>query len=432
VTEPGEPVVLRLAGFDSHGTTRARDRDRWIEVEHGIPGETVLAEIVGERRRLGRIVDILDPAPDRVIPPCEYFREWSCGGCQWQQIAYPSQVQRKRESVDGAMAAAGLPLGVTEVHAMEEPWRYRSTASIALGKSAGFRRHGSLAIVPIRDCPISHPLIGRLMAILNDWLEAGTIPNFRGRARVDVRVAELQGGDSLQVLVRPTEESVDAAALAGLADRLGSLDVVGGVSLQTPDGSTVVTHGEALAPSQVAGRPVILAAGSFFQTNLSLLPALITRLHAECESLAGKRIADVYAGVGVLGLFLADEAREVVAIEPDPLAVEAGLATARLWGLTNVRFRQETAEQALPAAGDFDVVLVDPPRSGLSDDVLQYLGTERPPLILYISCLAESLARDLTGLIGAGYDVTHLELFDFYPQTYHVELLAVLRLPALS
>jgi tRNA/tmRNA/rRNA uracil-C5-methylase (TrmA/RlmC/RlmD family) len=112
--------------------------------------------------------------------------------------------------------------------------------------------------------------------------------------------------------------------------------------------------------------------------------------------------------------------------------VEAGLATASLWGLTNVRFRQETAEQALPAAGDFDVVLVDPPRSGLSDDVLQYLGTERPPLILYISCLAESLARDLTGLIGAGYDVTHLELFDFYPQTYHVELLAVLRLPALS
>jgi 23S rRNA (uracil1939-C5)-methyltransferase len=388
-----------------------------------------VARIEGGRRRWGHIVEVLEAAPDRVPAPCEYFRDWSCGGCQWQMIAYQGQLARKRSAVDGAMERTGVPIAVSAVHALDDPWRYRSTVGISLGRSAGFRRRGSLAIVPIRDCPISHPLIGELMAALNDALLADAIPNFRGRLRLEVRVAETDGRTALQVLIRANEgEAMPAAEhLERLATTLDGLPMVGGVSLLTAAGEIDVLSGDLLATAIVAGRPVSLFAGSFFQTNPRLLPTLIKRLQQESEPLAGKQVADVYGGTGVFGLFLAGEAAGVTVIESDPLAVQAGERTAGEWGLQNVRFLRERAESALRSDDQYDLVIVDPPRSGLSEEVRAALVTASPNTILYVSCLAESLARDLMDFIEAGYGIESLELFDFYPQTYHVELLAVLR-----
>jgi 23S rRNA (uracil1939-C5)-methyltransferase len=419
-----ELATLRLGGFDSHGTTRARLTGRSIEVEHGIPDETVTVEIFEGRRPRGRIVDLLDPAPDRVDPPCEYFRGWACGGCQWQHISYEGQLERKRQGVEAAMRSAGLPFSVTATHALDDPWRYRSTAGIALGKRAGFRRHGSLAIVPIRDCPISDPLIGRLMADLNDRIAAGALPDFHGRVRLEVRAVD----SGLHLLVQPGEDrSPPPGDLTILLEALTALRAVEAVSLRQPDGSIRAVSGPRFGQTTIKDRPLWLSAGSFFQTNLRLLPVLIDRILAEARPLHGKRAADVYGGVGVFGLFLSDEVEEVTVIESDPLAVEAGRLTAAEWGRSNLTYLPQTAEEGLAAAGRFDVVLLDPPRAGLSEPVLASLVRERPPLILYVSCLSQSLARDLIPLTGSGYSVEHLELFDFYPQTYHVEVLAVLR-----
>jgi 23S rRNA (uracil1939-C5)-methyltransferase len=135
----------------------------------------------------------------------------------------------------------------------------------------------------------------------------------------------------------------------------------------------------------------------------------------------------VYAGVGLFGLFLAEGAREVVEIEADPRANEAARITASRWDLSNVSFVTSSAEEALASASRYDLVIVDPPRAGLAPAVTQALVERAPQLLLYVSCLPQSLARDLGPLTQAGYRVDHLELFDFYPQTYHVELLAVLR-----
>jgi tRNA/tmRNA/rRNA uracil-C5-methylase (TrmA/RlmC/RlmD family) len=177
----------------------------------------------------------------------------------------------------------------------------------------------------------------------------------------------------------------------------------------------------------VAGRPVYLHAGSFFQTNLQLLPELIGRLQQASAPLEGKRVADVYGGVGIFGLFLAEHASEVIVVESDPLAEEACRRTAAAWQLDNVRFLAQEAESALAGATSLDVVIVDPPRTGLSEKVIEALIELQPVTILYVSCLAQSLARDLRILTAEGYGIEHLEVFDFYPHTYHVEILAVLR-----
>jgi 23S rRNA (uracil1939-C5)-methyltransferase len=265
------------------------------------------------------------------------------------------------------------------------------------------------------------------LAALNDRICAGALPDFRGRTRLDVRLTGEWDDAKLQVLIRPDAETrLPPDALSALLAALREREEVAGIALARSDGSIETLWGELLAPTWVAGQPVWLAAASFFQTNLRLLPDLIARLKAESSPLDGKSIVDVYAGVGLFGLFLAGAAREVIAIESDALAVEAGKRTAGEWGLTNIRFVPRPAEEALTGGKSFDVVIVDPPRSGLTPGVIEALLAGRPPLLLYVSCLPQSLARDLQTLTRT-YRLEHLELFDFYPQTYHVELLAVLR-----
>jgi 23S rRNA (uracil1939-C5)-methyltransferase len=345
-------------------------------------------------------------------------------------MAYEAQLEHKRLAVDDAMQKSGVSLEVSAAHYLENPWRYRSTASISLGRSAGFRRHGSLAIVPIHDCEISHPLIGRLMHALNQLLAAGDLPDFRGRVRIDVRVAGRSEHDArLSVLIRPDRERRAAAQeLELLIGALESLSIVDSITLVKIGGSIDVIAGEALAPTMIGGRAVWLAAASFFQTNPGLLPELIARLREEARPRPGLHIADVYGGVGIFGLFLATDGARVTVIENDPVAVEAGRRTAAEWEQENVRFLQSSAGEGLAAGEPYDAVVVDPPRAGLDLQALNALAGSRPHLVLYVSCLAESLARDVQILSESGYSAEKLELFDFYPQTYHVELLAVLRL----
>lgn len=420
--------TLRLGDFDRHGTTRARVAGRWIEIEHGIPGELVRAEITGTKRPRGHILEVLEPATDRVEPPCPYFREWACGGCQWQHISYDGQVRRKQEAVRSALVAAGLELPITAMHTLEDPWRYRSTAGIALGRRAGFRRQASLAIVPIRACPISHPIIGRLMARLNDDLEAGAVPDFRGRVRIEVRLTGSPPDERLLALVQPDPAlPAPPAELAVLNRRLTGYPEVAGLTVRRPGGALHHEWGERFGSVEVAGRTMVVDAAAFFQTTLRLLPALIDRIRTEAGPLGGRVVADLYGGVGLFGLFLADEAARVIVMESNPAAVQAGTRTSAAWGLDNVQFVTGEVEAGLDHLADANVVVLDPPRSGLSAPLREGLLAARPATILYVSCLAESLARDLVDLLAGGYRVDHLELFDFYPQTYHVEVLAVLR-----
>jgi tRNA/tmRNA/rRNA uracil-C5-methylase (TrmA/RlmC/RlmD family) len=322
------------------------------------------------------------------------------------------------------MERVDLRLQVTATRSLGEPWRYRTTAGISLGRHAGFRRQGSLAIVPIHDCPISHPLIGRTMATLNQCLAAEKLPNYRGRVRLDVRVVD---GPLLQVVVRPSEDYIAGPAeLDTLTSFLAGLESISSVSLASPDGEFIPIRGNPFGVMTVAGRPVTVHAASFFQTNVELLTELIERLRREVSAAGRPRIADVYGGVGIFGLFLADAAERVLVIESDPYAEEACRQTALAWGVDTVEFRTEEAEVALTDAEGLDLVVVDPPRTGLSASAIESLIEIGPSTILYVSCLAQSLARDLRLLTAEGYTVDALELFDFYPQTYHVEILAVL------
>jgi tRNA/tmRNA/rRNA uracil-C5-methylase (TrmA/RlmC/RlmD family) len=185
--------------------------------------------------------------------------------------------------------------------------------------------------------------------------------------------------------------------------------------------------GDPIGTIYVAGRPMYLPAGSFSQTNSQMLTVLLNRMRSAIQGRDIANAADIYGGIGTLGLQLADCVDRMALIELDGSAVEAARRTASEWGLTAIDFISRHAEKVVPEMLSLDLAIVDPPRCGLGDIVVDALAATAVPFILYVSCAPPSLARDLAQFARHDYSIETLDIFDFYPQTYHVESLVVLR-----
>jgi 23S rRNA (uracil1939-C5)-methyltransferase len=430
---PREEVTLAVESMAHGGAALGRLDGRVGLIDYAIPGEEVRAILRRSKRDFfeGEAIEVLRAAPERVTPPCPYFGP--CGGCQWQQIDYAAQLQFKRDVVGEQLRRIGhLDLAVAEVHSAS-PWAYRHSAAIALGHAAGFRSRHTRWEIEIHECLISHPAITRLLDDLNGLIAREGIVNFKGKLWLEVKVVHPTGRE---------DEAAIQAILKGIAgiepegkpdvqaalERIAALPSVWSLAFRRAKGGTETVKGPLNAPVLVAGRTYQLPAGSFFQTNLGLLPELLDRITTLAAPFAGGTIADLYCGVGLFGLWLAQEspATAVVGIEVDPLAIAAAEATAQDWGLANCRFVARPAEKALGELPEVDLVIVDPPRSGLDEKLLRALIERGPRGFIYISCEPATLARDLAILAEGGYTVHSVEVFDFFPQTYHVESLAFL------
>lgn len=431
---PREEVILTVESMAHKGAALGRLDGRIGLIDYAIPGEEVRAAIRQDKRDYfeGEAIEVLHAAPARITPPCPYFGP--CGGCQWQHIDYATQLDFKRAVVEEQLRRiGGLDLSVMAVHSAA-PWRYRHSAAIALGHVAGFRSRHTRWEIEIHECLISHPAISALMADLNGLIARGEITNFRGRLWLEVKV------------VHPTEQAHEPAiqaVLKGIAgvepegqpdletalERIAALPGVWSLAFRRAKGGTETVKGPLNGPVLVAGRPYQLPAGSFFQTNLALLPTLLARVEALAAPFRGGTIADLYCGAGIFALWLAHDAPDttIVGVEVDPLAIAAAAETARQWGIENCRFVARPAEKALSELSEVDLVIVDPPRSGLDEKLLRALIARGPEGFIYVSCEPATLARDLAILTAEGYSVESVELFDFFPQTYHIESLAFLR-----
>jgi tRNA/tmRNA/rRNA uracil-C5-methylase (TrmA/RlmC/RlmD family) len=227
---PPREATLDVGEFDSHGTARSIFNGRSIEVEHAIPGERVEALVYGRRRRWARIVDIPSPAPDRVPAPCPHFHD-GCGGCPWQMVDIQSQLSRKLENVKTQFTDAGVAVDIRGVQTETDPWRYRMTAGLSVGRQAGFRRRGTQSIVAVTDCLISHPLIGRMASVLNEAIESEGIPNYHGDVSLEVRVVDREEDAGLHTCIVPSPGSRHASidAILPLARLIAGLETTVGV-----------------------------------------------------------------------------------------------------------------------------------------------------------------------------------------------------------
>jgi 23S rRNA (uracil1939-C5)-methyltransferase len=421
-------VELQLGEWGAKGATTAQVDGHPVLVDRGLPAEQVQVTIDRRRKAWRGVVDtVLEPSPERIDPPCPAYKA-GCGGCQWQHLSYPAQVAAKRNLVDREMEREGVLARVSASHAMSYPWRYRRTAAIALGWEAGFRPRGRRGIIEIRDCPISHPLIGAFASQLNDLLQAGRIPPYHGKIWLDCTVVGTASDPGLQVVIQGIEGLTleNHPELPDVATVIAACDAVVSVAFRHRSGTVCPLVGPLDSPLEVAGLPMWVPAGAFFQTNVEMLNRLIERIEPLLTERTPRHVADMYGGVGTFGLAFAGRVDRMTLVELDASAVSAAQKTARDRGIGNMLFLSEHAERALPRLSELDLVIVDPPRSGLGAVVTEALGASATRSIVYVSCSPVSLARDLGALQSHGFLPVSLEMFDFYPQTYHVECLTIL------
>jgi 23S rRNA (uracil1939-C5)-methyltransferase len=389
VTESGEHVALAPQGMSYRGTAVGRIGGQVIFVAGALPGESVIAEIERRHKNFleGRAVEIVEASPERVAPRCGHFPE--AGSCEWEFISYDEQLRLKTSILRDQLQRVGKFPEPPLLAAVPSPsaWGYRNHVHFAIAESGGpaYLRRGSHETVPVDSCAVIDP---RLDALL---------PRLQGRL-TGLRQIELRcGTNSGEMLVAPS-----------LGDRVPELE-----------------NGQPHYHEEVMGRRFRISAGSFFQVNTAAAEQ-VTRL--VIDSLAGsgsERLADLYAGVGLFACLLANSVQSVVAVESDPEAVEDGRLNAGF--LENVRYRKGRVEEVLPRLRPApDAVVLDPPRAGCNPRVLAALIEAPARQIVYCSCDAATLARDLRVLVDGGYRLASSRVVDMFPQTYHIESVTVL------
>jgi 23S rRNA (uracil1939-C5)-methyltransferase len=405
-----KPFTLELTGMAHGGAALGRHEKRVVFVPYALPGETVRAEIVEDKGRyaFARLVDVLAPSPDRVVPPCPYYGPGGCGGCQWQHVEYQAQLRLKRDVVADQLVRIGSLADppVRPVIADGSGWAYRNHARFhpAADGGLGFLSAGSDEAVSVDECRILHPLLAGLYASLD--LE------FEGLLQLSLR-AGVATGDRMLVF-----EMVD-----DLPPALES-DLPVSCVLLLSDGRHANLIGSNHVSEVVCGRTYRVSAPSFFQVNTGQAERLVERVLAYLDLKRGETVLDAYCGVGLFTLPIAEVAGLVVGVEAAPAAVADLLENCA--GLDNVDVIEGPVEAVLPELDvPLDAAVVDPPRAGVDRFALDALVERRPARLVYVSCDPATFARDAKRLVRAGYRLVEVQPVDLFPQTYHVESVAL-------
>jgi 23S rRNA (uracil1939-C5)-methyltransferase len=385
-------------GGDAMG--RAPD-GRPVFIPFAAPGERIRVEMRESRKGFfrARLLEVLEPAPDRIAPRCRHFGE--CGGCQFQHLAYPSQVRAKESILREQLLRLGgiLEAPIRPTIVSPNAWNYRNhVQGTPAGKRLGFFRAGSQEVLPIDECHLPEPRLWELWNKL-DWEPGPGLRQIGFRAGDDDEMIVFEGeaGQIPEVVV---ESDVSAAWL----DSQGEAFYLAGGPLRY----------------EILGRAFTVSAGSFFQVNTAQIPAMVKTVMGMAEPAGNETALDIYCGTGLFSAFLAERAARVIGIEESASAAadfEINLDT-----YDTVELYAASAEAALEAiTARVDVAVVDPPRSGLSAPAMRALLRAAPGRVVMVSCEMSTLARDARILTRAGYRLTDLAPIDMFPQTSHLE-----------
>ncbi len=397
-------MILDVGAVAAGGACVARAEDgRVVFVRHALPGERVRAEVTGETAHYLRAdaVEVLEPSPDRVVPPCPYAGPGRCGGCDWQHVDLAAQRLLKAQLVQeqlSRVARTSWPVLVEPVPGDVDGLRWRTRVQFAVDASgrAGLRKHRSHELQHVDACLIATSDVDAVGAQGLPWPGA-----------VSVEVA----ADGAQRVVSVTGRH---AALPPVEAGV----VVEGRPLHAPHG---LRH-------TVLGRSYEVAAGGFWQVHPGAATVLAQAVLDGLDPQSGETAVDLYAGAGLFTALLASRGLSVLAVEGDARAcADAARNTADLPG---VRIRTATVDaDGVRRIGAPDLVVLDPPRAGAGIATTRALAALRPRAMAYVSCDAGSFARDLRVLLDAQWSLESLRAFDLYPMTEHVETVAILTPP---
>lgn len=436
-----ERLTLEISSFGAQGEGIAKWDGMPVFIPGALPGEKAEVLIVKAEKRyaFGKLLRVLEQAPERCAPPCPYYGK--CGGCVCQHMTYAAQLAFKRDQVRGCLGhIAGLDVEVQPVLGMDDPWHYRNKISMPVAGDQealqiGYYAPRSHRVINVERCLLAQPVSDRACGVVRRWMEENGISPYReeshtGLIRHIMTRVNRQGQLMLVLVINGKTLKKADVLLDMLRSEIPELvslcvspnekrgNVILGDSCQT-------LWGEERLPDTLCGNRFLLSPLSFFQIN----PTQTEKLYQTALEFAGltgsERVADLYCGAGTISLMLARHAGHVTGVEIVPDAIRDAKMNARLNGIGNVDFLCGAAEEILPGLVDQglrpDVVVLDPPRKGAEQQVLDAILRCGPSRVVYVSCNPATQARDARQLCDGGYQAVRCQPVDMFCQTAGVE-----------
>jgi 23S rRNA (uracil1939-C5)-methyltransferase len=430
----GDELVVQVDSIAHGGRGVARANGYVVFVSGALPGDRVRARLTKAKRDFAeaQAVELIDPSPDRIPDRCLHDGE-PCPGAPWQGLPYERQLDEKRGQIDAALRRLGKLDGfeVEPAEPAAEPWRYRNKLEYSFGESngqlvLGFHRRGSWEdVIDVEDCLLASERNNAARNQVRAWARREGIPAYdrRGHTGVLRNLVVREGRRTGQVQTRLV--TAPATFAKPPVDLHTVVDGPGGGT----NGPTGVLGEEFLA-EELSQLELRVSPSAFFQTNTEMAERLYEIAAGYAELSGRERLFDLYCGIGTIGLALARQAGEVWGIETVPEAVADAEENARRNGIANARFIAADVRLGvrplLEQAGHPDVVVVDPPRAGLSKKVIRRVIECGAPRIVYVSCNPTTLAPNAAQLTEAGYKLRRVRPVDMFPQTPHIECVALL------
>ena len=430
--------TVQIEGYSSEGLGIARIEGQVVFVHGAVRGETCTVQMlkVLKNAAFARVEEVLTPAPGRMAPDCPHYP--ACGGCQLRHLTYEEELWMKRQKVEDALRRlGGAEIAVEEILGSETTEGYRNKSQFPIGPDGvpGFYRARSHQVIPAPDCRIQTPQANALAAAVAEWARDRGVPSYDERTgkgllrHLYVRVN--RAGEALVCLVVNGRKLPDEAGLTEVLR--AACPGLTGVVLNTNTRDTNVILGEKYRTlwgrdtleDQLCGLTFKLSVPSFYQVNRPQAERLYAKA-LEYAGLTGEELAlDLYCGTGTITLCLAKKARQVIGAEIVPEAIADARENAVRNGVENVEFFcGDASAVAAKLAGEGlkpDVVVVDPPRKGLAEDVVETVAAMGPSRVVYVSCDPATLGRDVKRFSALGYRAVRAAAVDMFPRTAHVE-----------
>ena len=453
------PVVenVEITGVAAEGKSIARVDDMVVFIPYGAPGDVVNIKLDKKKRSYAEahIVDMVKPSPDRVTPACEHFGV--CGGCKWQHIPYESQLRYKRDQVVDALtriAKVEIPevnptLGSKETFCYRNKLEYtfsckcwitfedlRSGREIANRNALGFHIPGAFdKVLDIKKCWLQDDLSNRIRLFVRQYALAKGYEFYDIKAQqglmrtLMVRIASTGEVMLIVVFARPEQEKIDdmmGAIAAEFPEITSLLYVVNQKVNDTIADQEVITYrGRDYINEEMEGLQFRIGPKSFYQTN-SLQAYELYKVARRMACLKPDDLVyDLYTGTGTIANFVARQVKKVVGIEYVPEAIADAKLNSEVNGIDNTIFfagdmKDVLTDGFIAEHGRPDVMIIDPPRAGMHEDVVNVILNARPERIVYVSCNPATQARDLA-LMDSLYRVEEVQPVDMFPHTHHVE-----------
>ena len=440
-------ITVEINGLTAEGNGVARVDGFAIFVEGALPGELLEIKILKVLKNYGygKIVNIIKPSQDRAVEPCGIVKK--CGGCQLQHMTYEAQLRYKTQQVKDALERIGGFKGieVKDTLGMGKPWNYRNKAQFPVGfdgdVKVGFYRSGTHEIVDTDNCLIQDETNVQIVKIIKDYIKEYKISIYdeeknQGLIRHIVTRKGFTTGEVMIIIVANGDKLPNIAELAkAFKEKVtGFKSLILNVNKQRTNvilgNSNRVIYGTDYIFDYIGDFKFKISPHSFFQVNPEQTKVLYGKALEFAGLTGGEIVIDAYCGIGTISLFLSQKAKKVYGVEIVAPAIDNAKENAALNNVENVEFLLGESETVIPELYKqgikADVLVVDPPRKGCDEKLLETIVKMQPERVVYVSCNPATLARDLKYLGENGYEIREVQPVDMFPWTVHVECVCLL------